>query len=84
MQETCIGIIDWGLLLRMPRKFFLLNFVFEAKKHPNKVANAQSKADRERYKKGWLAPRLYNSILIDAYTEASVCIRVMLSFASVL
>ena len=71
VQQPRTGIIDWGLLLRKPKKRLSLNFVFEADKHPEQVAEAQSKADREHLKRGWLAPKLYDPILADAYTEAS-------------
>ena len=43
----------------------------EADKNPKKVAEANSKVDKEQLKQGWLAPKLYDPILADAYTEAS-------------
>lgn len=69
--KTRVGIIDWGLLLRAPKKRASLNFVFDADKNPEKVAEANVYADRERPKRGWLAPELYDPFLVDAYTPAS-------------
>ena len=71
MQQPRIGIIDWGFLLKKPKKRISLNFVFEADKHLEQVAEAQSKADREHLKRGWLAPELYDPILADAYKQDS-------------
>lgn len=45
--------------------------MFEADKNPEKVAEAKSRADQERHKRGWLAPELYDPVLEDAYTMAS-------------
>ena len=70
-QQPHINIIDWGLLLKTPKKRISLNFVFEAEKNLEKVAVAKPKANRERLKRGWLAPELYDPFLVDAYTEAS-------------
>ena len=37
-QQPGFGIIDWKLLLKMPKKRILLNLVFEAEKNLEKVA----------------------------------------------
>ena len=49
----------------------MLNYVFEADKNPAKVAEAKIYAERERHKRPWLAPELYDPFLADAYTQAS-------------
>lgn len=66
-----IGIIDWGCMLRLPKKRASLNFVAEADKHPDKVAQAQSTARVERQKRGWMAPELYDPFCANAYSGAS-------------
>ena len=35
------------------------------------MAQEQSKADRERLKRGWLAPKLYDPFLVDSYIQES-------------
>ena len=55
----------------MPNKQSSLNFVFEADKNPTKAAKAKAYADRERHKRPWLAPELYDPLLADAYSQAS-------------
>ena len=66
-----VGIIDWGLLLRAPKKRASLNFIAEAEKHEEQVVAARGAAERQRQKRPWLAPELYDPLLADAYTMAS-------------
>ena len=69
MSES--GIIDWGLMLRFPKKRASLTFVYDAEKNAEKVAEMQIKASRERPKRPWMAPELYDPFLVDAYSKES-------------
>ena len=66
-----IGIIDWGLLLRVPNKWQALNFLVDTDKNPTRATEAKAYTDRERHKRPWLAPELYDHLLADAYSQAS-------------
>ena len=55
----------------MPSKQQSLNFVVDADKNPTRAAKAKALGDRERHKQPWLAPELYDHLLVDAYSKAS-------------
>ena len=66
-----IGIIDQGLLLKVPSKCQSLNFVVDANKNPTRAAEAKAYADKEQHKQLWLAPEGWDHLLADAYSQAS-------------
>lgn len=66
-----VGIIDWGLMLRVGKKRKSLTFVFDAAKNLTLVAERVIWAEREKTRKPWLAPELFDPRSDDAWSKAS-------------
>lgn len=66
-----VGIIDWGLLLRVGKKRRSMTFVFDADMNAEAVAEKVIWGQREQRARPWLAPELLDPLNENAYTRAS-------------
>lgn len=66
-----VGIIDWGLLLRVGQQRHSQTFVYDAENHAALVAERIIEGEREKLKRPWLAPEIFDPRNSNAYTRES-------------